>query len=1187
MFGRPAYHKLCPGKRIQELSMPSQSLTCFRRSTLGAVLFARRRALGFVVAFFLLQCICCMAASGQEAEWKELTEQVEDLYQQGRYGEAIPIAEEAVRVAKTTFGNEDPNLAISLNDLAELYEAQGPYEKAEPLFEQALAIREKKSGPNDPDVAQTLNDLAVLYDREGRYLEAEQFLQKALTIRQKTLGPTDPYVALSLTDLAGLYAQQNLNVKAEQLLKQARAIWKNRKLLNQPDATRTLNNLAALYQMEGRYKEAEPLFKETLARREKALGPTHPYVAMALSSLAALYEEEGRFTEAEPLYKQSLAILQSGAGPNSQSDIDVAWLLSSLAELYQAEGRYLEAEPLLKQALSKRQETLEQNHPDVASSMSQLASLYLTEGHYGEAEPLLKQALAIDQGALPAGHPQIATDLNNLGELYRRQGRYEEAEPLFTQALAFRQGSQLSKPSDMADALNSLAELYRDEGQYEKVELLLKQALTILQKSLGPEHPEVALALNNLAESLIEQGLYSDAEQQLNTALKIDRKDLGSDHPDYSLSLNNLAQLYAVQGRYADAQRLFQQALAIAQKTLGPNHPATRTRLINLAELYYGLGKPREAESYFEPAFKSLAVQFEEQFAYMSEKNRLEFLSTVSHIFPNYVSFASTYFTQEPELAGRVYDLLLWQKGLVAQSVAAQRARLINSGNIEALSLFDQLTAKRNRYAALSASPPHDLVQWRKNLSQVQQEANDLEEQLVRRSAVFAESKRLSRPSWLDVQKALGQTEAAIEIVHIADYQGKNATKEGKYFALVLTAANNSGPRLIDLGDATALTETLREGYYKYIAASRGGAAPESQTTNSSAQANDSLAFYFLFWKPLLSALGDAQRIYISTDGELNQVNLGLMHTPGGELLMEKYDVRLLNSTADLLQGVGAQTNQTAVLFANPYFDIPEDEYRKALANIGTQKQDFSASSVPSLAGSGVLGGSVPLNQAETAILQAGIEKELIPLLNKSGWVVEPHFENDALVEAVERVQGPRLLHIGTHGDFLTDPAIKPPGLGEGNNSPPPVISDPMLRSRLYFAGADHTLAHEPWPLDLSDGILTAYQASTLNLHGTELVVLSACDTGRGDVQDGEGVFGLRRALQEAGAESVLMTLWEVPAPQTQELLTNFYQHWIGEGMDKHEALQKAEEDEREKLRQDPDTGDSPYYWGAFILVGR
>jgi len=345
------------------------------------------------------------------------------------------------------------------------------------------------------------------------------------------------------------------------------------------------------------------------------------------------------------------------------------------------------------------------------------------------------------------------------------------------------------------------------------------------------------------------------------------------------------------------------------------------------------------------------------------------------------------------------------------------------------------------------------------------------------------------------------------------------------------------------------------------------------------------MGFYNLFWKRLEPALGGAKRIYMSTDGELNQVALGLLPTPDGQLLMERYDLRLLNRTADLLQPAAAHTQQSAVLFANPDFNLAEAAYRKSLASLGTPESGSQASAIPQLKGSATtLGGCTQLEQVPK--LEIGVTKKIAPLFRDHGWTVKTYVKEQALVETVEQVQAPRVLHIATHGDFLPDPAAKKPASIAPSDTPLPFISDAMLRSRLFFAGANQTLADRQLPADLSNGILTAYQASTLNLRGTELVVLSACETGRGDVQDGEGVFGLRRAFQEAGAESVLMTLWEVPADETQELLNDFYLHWLADGMDKHQALLAAQEDER-KIVQRRYGSDLPYYWGAFVLVGR
>jgi len=176
-----------------------------------------------------------------------------------------------------------------------------------------------------------------------------------------------------------------------------------------------------------------------------------------------------------------------------------------------------------------------------------------------------------------------------------------------------------------------------------------------------------------------------------------------------------------------------------------------------------------------------------------------------------------------------------------------------------------------------------------------------------------------------------------------------------------------------------------------------------------------------------------------------------------------------------------------------------------------------------------------------------------------------------ALKEAILRQQAPRVLHLATHGFFI----LSRPNIG----------LDPLLRSGLFLAGAGRTLAGSPPSAGLENGVLTSYEAAQLNLQGSELVVLSACDTGRGDQADGEGVFGLRRALEEAGAQAVVMSSWSVPDRETQELMALFYKKWLA-GADKHEALRQAQLEERAVVRQRYGK-DLPFYWGAFVMVGR
>ncbi len=980
------------------------------------------RKITSVGCFVLLALAMAVPVAAQEARWKELNAQVGQLYQQGKYTEAIPLAQESLRVAEATFGLEHSNVATSLNSLALLYDDQGRYAEAEPLLKRALAIREKALGPDHLVVAQLLNNLAELYREQGRYAEAEPLLKRALAIKEKTLGPDHPAVATSL------------------------------------------NNLALLYDGKGRYAEAEPLYKRALAIREKALGPDHPDVATSLNNLALLYDGQGR---------------------------------------------------------------------------------------YAEAEPLLKRALAIDEKALGPEHPDVATDLNNLAALYDKQGRNADEEPLY------------------------------------------KRALAIYEKALGPDHPDVASSLNNLAELYDKQGRYAEAEPLHKRALAIREKALGPDHPDVAESLNNLAALYREQGRYADAEPYYKRALAILEKALGPDHPVVAQSLNNLAALFYARAQPAQAGPFFDRAFETLAKQFQYYFTYMSEKERLAYLATVEYQFPAYFSFCFAYRQQVPGLAGKMYDTVLWEKGFIAQSVAALRAKIQAGGDPEALHLLDLLTEKKSELAKLATAPPEGEAQKqaarRAQIAQLEKEAADLEKDLVKRSGALAEEKLLARVTWQQVRDALKPDEAAVEIVRFLFYDGKKWTERTEYVALVVRPESTQ-PQFVVLGEGKELENDplrdyrLRAGLSEIRSIRGVKVAGEVSGTKAAAPRR---SFYQAFWKPLEPLLGNGRRVYVSTDGVLNQVALGVVADNGGRLLMDKYDLRIASSTKDVLRQRRASGGNTAVVMGNPLFGLDEAQQRVAVRALQQPEQaEKAAPAEPvSVAGAGqrsrdLRGGSLPP--------LPGTQKEaetVAKLLEGQHWEVGLYTGANALEERVKGVRSPRVLHLATHGFFESDQERKQKdvagGVGEERASG---LEDPMLRSGLYLTGANRTLGGKT-PPDMDDGVLTAYEVTQINLAGTELVVLSACETGLGESQDGEGVFGLRRALQEAGAESVLMSMWSVPDRETQELMALFYEKWLG-GKDKHEALREAQSELRATVKARYGR-DLPYYWGAFVLVGR
>ncbi|WP_445627333.1 tetratricopeptide repeat protein [Nostoc sp. DSM 114167] len=374
---------------------------------------------------------------------------------QGLYEKAAPWFEQCLEVSKKRLGEEHPDVAQSLNNLAQLYYSQGRYSEAEPLFIQTLVLRRKLLGEEHPDVAQSLNNLAQLYESQGRYSEAEPLLIQALALTRKLLGEEDRFVALSL------------------------------------------NNLAGLYESQSRYSEAEPLYIQALALKRKLLGEEHPSVTISLNNLAQLYESQGRYSEAEPLFIQALGLRRKLLGEEHPS---VATSLNNLAVLYQFQEKYSEAEPLCIQALGLRRKLLGEEHPSVAATLNNLARLYVSQGRYSEAEPLFIQALALWRKVLGEEHRYVAASLNNLAGLYYSQGRYSEAEPLFQQALALRRKLLGEEHPDVAQSLDNLAGLYKSQGRYSEAEPLYIQGLDIFEQRLGINHPNTVTVRENLAD---------------------------------------------------------------------------------------------------------------------------------------------------------------------------------------------------------------------------------------------------------------------------------------------------------------------------------------------------------------------------------------------------------------------------------------------------------------------------------------------------------------------------------------------------------------------------------------------------------------------------------------------------------------------------------------------------------------
>jgi len=357
--------------------------------------------------------------------------QVVELYEQGKYEEAFPIARKALELGEETLGPDHPGTAKSLNNLALLYQEMGDYAKAEPLFQRALKIKEKALGPEHPDTATSLDNLAALYHAMGDYARAEPLNQRALRIWEKTLGPEHPETAVSLSNFAALYKAMGDYAKAEPLYRRALRIWEKVLGPEHPDTATSLSNLAMLYDDMCDYAKAEPLYQRALRIDEKALGPEHPNTASDLNNLAGLYWATGDCAKAEPLLQRALRIREKVLGPEHPT---TATSLNGLAALYDALGDYAKAEPLHQRALRIWEKVLGPEHPHTATSLNNLAAPYIATGDYAKAKPLLERALRIWEKALGPEHPQTGASLSGMAWLYFDMGRRPEALELATRA---------------------------------------------------------------------------------------------------------------------------------------------------------------------------------------------------------------------------------------------------------------------------------------------------------------------------------------------------------------------------------------------------------------------------------------------------------------------------------------------------------------------------------------------------------------------------------------------------------------------------------------------------------------------------------------------------------------------------------------------------------------------------------
>ena len=941
-------------------------------------------------------------------------------------------------------------------------------------------------------------------------------------------------------------------------------------------------HIGRLFYLKNNYPEAEKRLLEAQAVLEKSLGKIHADYANTLLFLGGIYENLRLNSKTIPLYLEALEIREQLFGKESPAYL---YALTRLPYAYTALSRFDEALKYALELQSLQEKVNGKNHPDYAQSLYYLAQLYLAMYRFETAEPYYLTAIEIFETA-PGGklHVFYLPTLDGLGALYQVMGRYAEAEKAWMDVSNMREQILGKESEQYALSQLNLGNLYSRTGRSEEAEIKWNEAKNIYEKLYGPDHFMVGACMANLGLVYAETGRYKEAAESLHKS-RVNTEKGGITSP---YSLLNLARLYDVQNMHDSTEKYLLGALSVWKNNTGEEDPEyIKFGLRFLAHVFMKQGRYTVADSVLRSGSRILQTILTKSVTFLSERELGEYLQLFKYDGDNLLSFAynrkkakGLYSNEHTQMVAQCYDNSLFYKGYLMNAIS--RIRLSALSDTAGAILFDTLVLVKKQLAqhyALSIDEPA-------SIQLLEEKANRLEKELA--STVTGFKNAIRQVSWLDVQNKLSHGEAVIEFADFQISEWAKATDSVLYVALLLRK-NDPHPHFIPLFEEKQLSGLL----------SLENEQQRDQILNAMysrgvqpLKAKRISGLFDLVWQPLDSLLTGIKTVYYSPAGLLYRLNFDAIPYPLAkneeiQNLADRYHLVRLGSTRALAipDEKKFTANSLAVLFGGIHFEAD------TVSEIQSHDDSVAKTTHASELTFAHADRSLPLRGAGWHYLE-GTKLEVVqiqPLLESSKMVTKVFSNKEATEEsfkftsATKDKPSPRILHLATHGFFFPDPKdtlSRSPLRGLGGDEPVFKISDhPMIRSGLILAGGNHAWkTGKPLRPGMEDGILTAYEISQMNLSNTELVVLSACETGLGDIQGNEGVYGLQRAFKIAGAKYLVMSLWQVPDRETSEFMITFYRHWLEGKMTIPDAFRATQKEMRERFI-------NPYQWAGFVLV--
>jgi tetratricopeptide (TPR) repeat protein len=1096
--------------------------------------------------------------------------------------------------------------SYELNQKAFEFYQQGKFADATKPLEQALAMRQRlyptdKYPQGHPELAASLDNLGLLLQSQGEYAKALEYQQQAVAMYQR-LYPRDRYpqghrdLALSFNNLGALLYHQGKYDKALGCYRQALAMYqrlypKAKYPHGHPDLAQNLNNLGTLLTNQGEYGNALQYHQQALAMYQRLYPKVwypqgHPDLAQSLNNLGSLLQRQAEYAKALPYFQQALAMRQRlyPRDQYPQGHPDLAGSLNSLGLLLQKQGEYAKALDYYQQALAMYQrlypkDKYPQGHPDLAASLNNLGGLLRAQGDYAKALPYYQQTLAMYQrlypkDKYPQGHPDLAGSLNNLGDLLDHQGEYGKALDYYQQALAMYQrlypkDKYPQGHPDLAGSLNNLGAPLRAQGEYAKALDHCQRALAMYQrlypKDKYPQgHPVLAMSFNNLGVLLDHQGEYAKALDYYQQALAMTQRLYPRDkypqgHPELAASLNNLGGLLQAQGEYAKALDYDQQALAIHQRLYPRDkypqgHPDLANSLNDLAFLNKARGEYGKALDYLQQGLtmqENLADVFT---AATSEAEALQYTGSLPVTRDVLLSVARLLPAQDDSSYAHVWRGKAAVTRMLAQRQQALTQAILSSGPMtgsqkrQVRRLWQDLLSTRRSLARLLLAPPGDARDHRQRLQQFSEQKEDLERQLAGLLPAFARRQELERLGHHALLKRLPARTAFIDLVRYVRFEQnpKVAGRKGEsrtpcYVAFVLR--RGQPVRRVEL-EAAELIEKAVLAWRQDIQAERNG--PAAHTLRR------------LLWAPLAAHLpADTQTVLLAPDAAL--ATLPWAALPGKQkdtVLLDEYALAVVPHGPFLLERLSAEPqkdNDAGLLLA-----VGGVRYDQPPRPVKGEREEMALNRSAELGGKAVHWRYLP-----------GTLQEVDKIVDLAGKRTTVRLRGSAAGtgQLVAELPRARWVHLATHGFFadskvrsilqIDESLFRQQGLDKG---PPPGARNPLVLSGLVLAGANRPSQRDEFGIPQGDaGILTAEAIAGLPLQDLELAVLSACDTGLGEVGGGEGVFGLQRAFHLAGTHNVVASLWQVDDDATAALMGLFYHKMWHEKKPPIVALREAQ----------------------------